>query len=155
MLQPLLAGNPQVSVICTISPNAGAVAESTSTLFFARRIKGVKKHKLVDTHALIERCRKEIEDLKQRLVEQGADAPMRARAGIYYAGGVEAEVEPEPKPQPGCAKLNTGTNTGWEQRRRMMTFLKASGLGKAPGGMKARSPVREVFGLKEKIPLVR
>ncbi|KAF8877098.1 hypothetical protein BD779DRAFT_1558666 [Infundibulicybe gibba] len=145
MLRPSLAGNPQVSVLCTISPNARAVTESTGTLFFPRRIKGVKKYKL----------RKKIEDLKQRLVEQGANAPVRARAGIYYAGGVEAEAEPEPKPQPGCAKLNTGTNTGWEQGRRMMTFLKASGLGKAPGGMKARSPVREVFGLKEKIPPVR
>ncbi|KAF8877088.1 P-loop containing nucleoside triphosphate hydrolase protein [Infundibulicybe gibba] len=83
MLQPSLAGNARVSVICTINPDAGAVAESTSTLLFARRIKGVKlnaqKHELVDTDALIERYRKEIEDLKRRLAEREADAPVRTR----------------------------------------------------------------------------
>jgi centromeric protein E len=33
----------------------------------------------VDTDALIERYRKEIEDLKKRLAEREADAPVRSR----------------------------------------------------------------------------
>lgn len=41
MLQPSLAGNARISVVCTISPEAGAVPETTSTLLFARRVKGV------------------------------------------------------------------------------------------------------------------
>ncbi len=42
MLQPSLSGNARISVICTINPDISAIAESTSTLLFARRIKGVK-----------------------------------------------------------------------------------------------------------------
>ncbi|KAK0457604.1 P-loop containing nucleoside triphosphate hydrolase protein [Desarmillaria tabescens] len=76
MLQPSLSGNARISVICTINPDISAIAESTSTLLFARRIKGVKlnaqKKEIVDTDALIERYRKEIEDLKARLAEKEA-----------------------------------------------------------------------------------
>ncbi|KAF8123072.1 P-loop containing nucleoside triphosphate hydrolase protein [Mycena galopus ATCC 62051] len=81
MLQPSLSGNARVSVVCTINPDASAVSESMSTLQFARRIKGVhlnaQKKEIVDTDALIERYRKEIEDLKTRLAEREkeADAP--------------------------------------------------------------------------------
>ncbi|KAF8886187.1 hypothetical protein BD779DRAFT_1471303 [Infundibulicybe gibba] len=42
MLQPLLAGDAQVSVICAIGLDVGVVAESASILLFARRVKGVK-----------------------------------------------------------------------------------------------------------------
>ncbi|KAK0187486.1 P-loop containing nucleoside triphosphate hydrolase protein [Armillaria mellea] len=76
MLQPSLSGNARISVVCTINPDISAIAESTSTLLFARRIKGVKlnaqKKEIVDTDALIERYRKEIEDLKARLMEKEA-----------------------------------------------------------------------------------
>ncbi|KAG7445566.1 kinesin-domain-containing protein [Guyanagaster necrorhizus] len=76
MLQPSLSGNARISVVCTINPDISAIAESTSTLLFARRIKGVKlnaqKKEIVDTDALIERYRKEIEDLKARLAEKEA-----------------------------------------------------------------------------------
>ncbi|KAK7048373.1 kinesin-like protein [Favolaschia claudopus] len=81
MLQPSLAGNARISVVCTLNPDASAVGESMSTLQFARRIKGVhlnaQKKEIVDTDALIERYRKEIEDLKTRLAEREkeADAP--------------------------------------------------------------------------------
>ncbi|KAJ7761484.1 kinesin-like protein [Mycena maculata] len=78
MLQPSLSGNARISVVCTINPDAGAVSESTSTLQFARRIKGVhlnaQKKEIVDTDALIERYRKEIEDLKRRLEEREQEA---------------------------------------------------------------------------------
>ncbi|KAF7365202.1 Kinesin-like protein [Mycena venus] len=81
MLQPSLSGNARISVVCTLNPDASAVSESMSTLQFARRIKGVhlnaQKKEIVDTDALIERYRKEIEDLKTRLAEREkeADAP--------------------------------------------------------------------------------
>ena len=42
MLQPSLSGNARISVVCTINPDAGAVAESMSTLLFAQRIKRVQ-----------------------------------------------------------------------------------------------------------------
>jgi len=101
MLQPSLSGNARISVICTINPDAGAVSESMSTLLFAKRIKSVqvcrnklnyghsninyfrqlnaKKKEVVDTDALIERYRKEIEELKARLAEREAVVPVRSR----------------------------------------------------------------------------
>jgi centromeric protein E len=42
LLQPSLSGDARISVICTINPDANAVAESTSTLLFAQRIKRVQ-----------------------------------------------------------------------------------------------------------------
>ncbi|KAF6754852.1 kinesin-like protein [Ephemerocybe angulata] len=82
LLQPSLSGNARISVICTINPDPSAIAESTSTLLFAKRIKNVKlnaqKKEVVDTDALIERYRKEIEDLKNRLAEREAE-PVRNR----------------------------------------------------------------------------
>ncbi|KAG2066908.1 kinesin-domain-containing protein [Suillus decipiens] len=83
LLQPSLSGDARISVICTINPDASAVAESTSTLLFAQRIKRVqlnaKKKEIVDTDALIERYRKEIEELKNKLSEREAEAPARTR----------------------------------------------------------------------------
>ncbi|CAA7262764.1 unnamed protein product [Cyclocybe aegerita] len=83
MLQPSLSGNARISVICTINPDVGAISESMSTLLFAKRIKNVqlnaKKKEVVDTDALIERYRKEIEELKARLAEREAEAPVRNR----------------------------------------------------------------------------
>ncbi|KAJ8523253.1 hypothetical protein ONZ45_g312 [Pleurotus djamor] len=83
LLQPSLSGNARISVICTVNPDARAVAESTSTLLFAKRVKGVQLHaqkkEIVDTDALIERYQKEIEDLKKRLADREAEAPVRNR----------------------------------------------------------------------------
>jgi centromeric protein E len=42
MLQPSLAGNARISVICTINPDVNAMSESMSTLLFAKRIKNVQ-----------------------------------------------------------------------------------------------------------------
>ncbi|KAF8157868.1 P-loop containing nucleoside triphosphate hydrolase protein, partial [Crassisporium funariophilum] len=83
LLQPSLAGNARISVVCTINPDVSALAESVSTLGFAKRIKNVQlnaqKKEVVDTDALIERYRKEIEDLKARLADREAEAPVRNR----------------------------------------------------------------------------
>ncbi|KAH9002781.1 kinesin-domain-containing protein [Lactarius hatsudake] len=78
MLQPSLSGDARISVICTLNPDVNAVGESTSTLLFAQRIKKVqlnaKKKEIVDTDALLERYRQEIEELKKRLSEKEKDA---------------------------------------------------------------------------------
>jgi centromeric protein E len=85
MLQPSLSGDARISVICTLNPDVSAVAESMSTLLFAQRIKKVqlnaKKKEVVDTDALLERYRQEIEELKKRLVEKEkeAEAPEKNR----------------------------------------------------------------------------
>ncbi|KAL1749329.1 kinesin protein [Schizophyllum fasciatum] len=83
ILQPCLAGNARISVICTINPDVGAIGESLSTLGFARRVKGVKLHaqkkEVVDTDALIEKYQKEIAELKTRLAERERDAPVKNR----------------------------------------------------------------------------
>ncbi|KAL5512652.1 hypothetical protein ACEPAG_2918 [Sanghuangporus baumii] len=83
MLQPSLSGNARISVICTINPVPSAVAETTSSLLFAQRVKRVqlhaKKKEVVDTGALLERYRKEIEDLKRRLAEREAIVPAQSR----------------------------------------------------------------------------
>ncbi|KIL66902.1 hypothetical protein M378DRAFT_185909 [Amanita muscaria Koide BX008] len=82
LLQPSLSGNARISVICTINPDAGAISETMSTLLFAKRIKNVKlnaqKKEVVDTEALIERYKKEIEDLKQRLAEREHEAEVHS-----------------------------------------------------------------------------
>ena len=92
MLQPSLAGNARISVICTINPDAGAVAETTSTLLFAQRIKRVQlnatKKEVVDTEALLERYRKEIDELRKRLAEKEAEAPaLKRRLSAREVGG--------------------------------------------------------------------
>ncbi|KAF8527599.1 kinesin-domain-containing protein [Hysterangium stoloniferum] len=83
LLQPSLSGDARISVICTLNPDSGAVAESTSTLLFAQRVKKVHlcatKKEVIDTDALIERYRKEIEELRRRLEERERDAPVRNR----------------------------------------------------------------------------
>lgn len=85
MLQPSLSGNARISVICTINPCSSAITESTSTLLFAQRIKKVvlkaERKEVVDTDALLERYRNEIEELKRRLSEREGvnDAPERKR----------------------------------------------------------------------------
>lgn len=83
LLQPSLSGDARISVVCTMNPDVNAVVESTSTLQFASRIKRVqlsaKKKEVVDTDALIERYRKEIEELKKKLAEREAEAPERNR----------------------------------------------------------------------------
>ncbi|KAI0731971.1 kinesin-domain-containing protein [Fomitopsis betulina] len=83
MLQPSLAGNARISVICTINPDTNAVTETTSTLLFAQRIKKVQlsatKKEVVDTEALLERYRKEIDELRKRLSEKEAEAPALKR----------------------------------------------------------------------------
>ncbi|KAG8736522.1 Kinesin-like protein kip2 [Ceratobasidium sp. 414] len=83
MLQPSLSGDARISVICTLNPHPSAIAESTSTLQFAARVKKVSLHaskkEIVDTDALLERYKKEIEDLKQRLGEREKEAPVRNR----------------------------------------------------------------------------
>ena len=52
-------------------------------MLFAQRIKKVQIHamkkEVVDTDALIERYRAEIEDLKRRLEEREKDAPVKNR----------------------------------------------------------------------------
>ncbi|KDQ51297.1 hypothetical protein JAAARDRAFT_41369 [Jaapia argillacea MUCL 33604] len=78
MLQPSLSGNARISVVCTINPDGNAVGESTSTLLFAQRIKRVhlnaQKKEIVDTEALLERYKSEIDDLRRRLEEREAEA---------------------------------------------------------------------------------
>ncbi|KAG8855026.1 Kinesin-like protein kip2 [Tulasnella sp. 330] len=74
LLQPSLSGNARISVICTINPAPSSVPESTATLQFASRVKKVALHavrkEIIDSDALIERYRKEIEELKTRLSER-------------------------------------------------------------------------------------
>ncbi|KLO16727.1 kinesin-domain-containing protein [Schizopora paradoxa] len=85
MLQPSLSGNARISVICTVNPDANAVTETISTLLFAQRVKRVrlnaKKKEVVDTDALLQRYKKEIDDLKARLAEREAEAaaPVKSR----------------------------------------------------------------------------
>ncbi|KAI0059583.1 kinesin-domain-containing protein [Artomyces pyxidatus] len=83
MLQPSLSGDARISVIATINPDVSAIAETTSTLLFAQRIKKVqlnaKKKEVVDTDALLERYRQEIDELKKRLAEKEAEAPVKSR----------------------------------------------------------------------------
>ncbi|KAI6156500.1 P-loop containing nucleoside triphosphate hydrolase protein [Pisolithus thermaeus] len=94
LLQPSLSGDARINVVCTVNPDVNAVTETTSTLGFASRIKRVrlhaKKKEVVDTEALIERYRKEIEELKRKLTEREAEAPARSRG--LSAGELQQEL---------------------------------------------------------------
>lgn len=76
MLQPSLSGDARISVICTLNPSPSAVSESLNTLGFASRVKRVSlnatKKEIVDHEALLERYRKEIDELKAKLREKDA-----------------------------------------------------------------------------------
>ncbi len=65
-------------MICTLDPDVCAVAESASTLLFVQCIKkvqlNVKKKKIVDTDALLDWYRQEIEELNKRLAEKEKEA---------------------------------------------------------------------------------
>lgn len=50
-----------------------------SDIFFCTIKLHAQKKEVVDTEALIERYRREIEDLKKRLAEREADVPVRSR----------------------------------------------------------------------------
>lgn len=71
LLQTSLCGNARVAVVCTLSPLKIHAAESLSTLKFGRRCKLVvtkaKQGSIMDDKALIEKYRREVEKLKERL----------------------------------------------------------------------------------------
>eukprot|EP00158_Paraphelidium_tribonemae_P008283 Partr_v1_DN28541_c2_g1_i1_m73746 putative Kinesin family len=73
ILQHSLSGNARVSVICTVSPALSNQEESTNTLKFAQRIKNVttraKTTEIVADHALLQKYRNEIEELRLQLTE--------------------------------------------------------------------------------------
>ena len=98
MLQPSLSGDARISVICTLNPDVRAVAESTSTLLFAKHIKNVKlnakKKEIVDTDALLERYRQEIEELKKRLIEKEKDAEAPEKNRRLSAREVKLSMSP-------------------------------------------------------------
>jgi len=105
MLQPSLSGDARISVICTLNPDVNAVAESTSTLLFAQRIKKVqlnaKKKEVVDTDALLERYRQEIEELKKRLVEKEKEAEAPGKTRRLSAREVILDCRPAKPPLTG------------------------------------------------------
>ncbi|KZT11970.1 kinesin-domain-containing protein [Laetiporus sulphureus 93-53] len=84
MLQPSLLGDARISVICTINPSVSAIAESTSTLLFAQRVKKVQLHaqkrEVLDTDALLERYKKEIDELKKKLADRESTSLRRRRS---------------------------------------------------------------------------
>ncbi|ORX82019.1 kinesin-domain-containing protein [Anaeromyces robustus] len=71
ILQSSLSGNAKISVICTISPAGINADESHNTLNFAKRVKKVatKAHtnQVLDDKALIQKYKKEINELKVKL----------------------------------------------------------------------------------------
>lgn len=77
----------------------GAVTESTSTLLFAKRVKGVKlqaqKREVVDRDALIERYEKEIVELRRRLEERERDSI----GGDFSIEGSEETKKKRTKPR--------------------------------------------------------
>ncbi|KAH9934433.1 hypothetical protein B0H21DRAFT_825724 [Amylocystis lapponica] len=62
---------------------AHIIGESTSTPLFAQRIKKLQlnasRREVMGTEGLLEHHRKEIEELRKRLSEREADAPVRTR----------------------------------------------------------------------------
>ncbi|KAH8827116.1 kinesin protein [Flagelloscypha sp. PMI_526] len=93
-----LSGNALISVICTLNPSPSHLPESLSTLGFAKRVGGVKLHaerkEIISTDALIERYKKEIEELKGRLEEKevmlglnGNPVTPKGRRSVSASGG--------------------------------------------------------------------
>ncbi|EEC44527.1 kinesin family-like protein, partial [Phaeodactylum tricornutum CCAP 1055/1] len=73
LLQPSLAGNAQVVLVCCISPLASHLEESHNTFKFANRAKKIPQkatiQETLDEKTLLQSYREEIEDLKQQLNE--------------------------------------------------------------------------------------
>ncbi|OAJ41273.1 hypothetical protein BDEG_24904 [Batrachochytrium dendrobatidis JEL423] len=73
ILQSSLSGHSRISVIATLGPSAKNLEESLNTLKFASRVKRIVPKPeftlILDDKALIQKYRREIEDLKSKLTE--------------------------------------------------------------------------------------
>lgn len=82
LLETALDGNAHIGIICTISPIAKCVDESSNTLKFAQRAKMVKMNaavnEVVDDKTLLRAYRVEIEQLRARLKEFEAHSNSKA-----------------------------------------------------------------------------
>ncbi|KAF8754475.1 Kinesin protein [Rhizoctonia solani] len=126
LLQPSLSGDARISVICTLNPHPSAIGESTSTLQFAARVKKVSLHatkkEVVDTDALLERYRKEIEDLKRRLGEREKEAPIRNQEGRESRPASPAKVDFDASPYQLQQDLLTARRTVESQERQILSL---------------------------------
>eukprot|EP01034_Spumella_vulgaris_P023231 gene23231-29433_t len=90
LLQPSLAGNAKMSIVCCITPADRYLDETKSTLQFASRAKLVKTNakvnEVVDDAVLIKRYLKELEDTKEKL------RVMESAAAAALNGGQQEEV---------------------------------------------------------------
>ncbi|KAH6566484.1 hypothetical protein BASA50_011383 [Batrachochytrium salamandrivorans] len=77
ILQSSLSGHSRISVIATLSPAAKNLEESLNTLKFASRVKRIVPKPeytlILDDKALIQKYRREIEDLKHKLSETNSE----------------------------------------------------------------------------------
>ncbi|KAJ3058857.1 hypothetical protein HDU98_005067, partial [Podochytrium sp. JEL0797] len=71
ILQPSLGGNARTLIICTVTPSAGFIDETISTLKFASRAKSIRNkptvNEIVTDNILIKQYREEINLLKTQL----------------------------------------------------------------------------------------
>jgi|UPI000581B25D centromeric protein E len=106
LLQPSLAGNAQVVLVCCISPLASHLEESHNTFKFANRAKKIPQkatiQETLDEKTLLQSYREEIEDLKQQLnearqtkarVSTQPDSVAATTSSVSSADAAEAENE--------------------------------------------------------------
>eukprot|EP00753_Platysulcus_tardus_P017904 PLAT6629.1.p1 GENE.PLAT6629.1~~PLAT6629.1.p1 ORF type:complete len:943 (+),score=485.85 PLAT6629.1:110-2830(+) len=81
VLQPSLAGNAKIAVVCNVSPASGCADETHSTLKFGTRAKEITRSAVIndrlDDAALLEKYKAEIDLLRRQLEEAKASAVER------------------------------------------------------------------------------
>mmetsp|Transcript_13921 Transcript_13921/g.56078 ORF Transcript_13921/g.56078 Transcript_13921/m.56078 type:complete len:649 (-) Transcript_13921:1785-3731(-) len=142
ILQPALGGNARTGVICAITPAKMHMEESISTLKFASRAKCVQNKtsriEILDDRAMLRRCQKELEQLKQKLEQKGCDSALKdSREVEELRHRMEKEVEKALDLQDKVDKLS-----------QMLVFKKDETLSPEPGEKRPRSRRRETIGCR-------
>ncbi|KAJ8901612.1 hypothetical protein NDN08_003820 [Rhodosorus marinus] len=140
ILQPALGGNARTGVICAITPAKMHIEESISTLKFASRAKCVQNKtsriEILDDRAMLRRCQKELEHVKQKLEQTGCESALEDSQEVQELRlRMETEIEKSSELQEKVDKLS-----------QMIVSHKGEPVSSEPGQKRPRSRRRETIG---------
>ena len=141
LLQNSLGGNCKTSMIAMISPYDGSYNESTSTLNFAKRAKGIRiKAKIneeVNQNALISQYEKELSKLRQELSEKNEIINSNAFIKKIEMERIQAEKDKNEALQ-ALEKASISFLQEREEKRKLEKKIEIMSFQMIPGGQKIK-----------------
>ena len=141
LLQNSLGGNCKTSMIAMISPYDGSYNESTSTLNFAKRAKGIRiKAKIneeVNQNALISQYEKELSKLRQELSEKNEIINSNAFIKKIEMERIQAEKDKNEALQ-ALEKASISFLQEREEKRKLEKTIEIMSFQMIPGGQKIK-----------------